>query len=296
MASPSQSTDAPGSDSGQPRCVSSRDALRRAVAEARALGKTIGLVPTMGALHEGHLSLVDACREECGFTVVTIFVNPTQFAPGEDYEQYPRTMETDQQALGRRKADLVFAPAADEMYRPGHETYVEVGGVSESLEGESRPGHFRGVATIVLKLFNSVGADIAYFGQKDYQQSLVIRRLVEDLDLPIQIRVCPIVRDPDGLAMSSRNVNLSDQERRRALAISECLAQADDLASLGERNAEKIRRQMTQHLERQGLDVEYVELVKDGTMTRVNTVEGPTVALVAAKVGKTRLIDNRIIG
>jgi len=296
MASASESTNATGSAVRRPKAVRRRDELRRAVAAFRASGQTVGLVPTMGAVHAGHLSLVEACRTECDVTIATLFVNPTQFGPGEDFAQYPRPLDADLEAFGRHGVDLVFMPDTEEMYRPDHQTFIEVGGVSEAFEGEGRPGHFRGVATIVLKLLNVAAADIAYFGQKDYQQSLVIRRLVEDLDLPVQIRVCPIVRDPDGLAMSSRNVYLSGQERRQALALPESLARAEEQITAGERDADVIRQAMTEHLERAGLDVQYVALVDSGTMTSTHTVTGPTVALVAAKVGKTRLIDNRIIG
>ncbi len=250
----------------------------------------------MGALHAGHLSLVDACRAECDVTIATLFVNPTQFGPEEDFAQYPRPLDADLEAFGRHGVDLVFMPDTEEMYRPDHATFVDVAGVSESHEGEGRPRHFRGVATVVLKLLNVAAADIAFFGQKDYQQSLVIRRLVEDLDLPVQIRVCPIIRDHDGLALSSRNVYLSDLERHQALALPESLALATEQIAAGERDADVIRQAMTDHLDRAGLDVQYVALVRSGSMTPIHTVDGPAVALVAAKVGKTRLIDNRIIG
>lgn len=179
--------------------------IRAAVLAARAAGKTVGLVPTMGALHEGHLSLVRESTESCNCTIVTIFVNPTQFAPHEDFARYPRSLDDDLAALARLGVDYVFAPSRDEIYPPGFSTYVDPPAVAAPLEGICRPGHFRGVATVVLKLFHLVPADVAYFGQKDYQQSLVVRRMVEDLNLPIAIRVLPIVREADGLAMSSRN-------------------------------------------------------------------------------------------
>src|SRR4051812_44716799 len=188
------------------RIAASVRELRECLAAARHTGKRIGLVPTMGALHEGHLSLVDAARRECDFVVVTIFVNPTQFAPGEDFSRYPRNLEADLGKLHDRGAHLAFTPATSEIYPHGFSTSVDVGRIAEPLEGKFRPGHFRGVATVVLKLFNLAPADVAYFGRKDYQQTLVVRRMAADLDLPIEIQVCPIVREPDGLAMSSRNV------------------------------------------------------------------------------------------
>ena len=192
-----------------PKPVTTVAQLREQLRTARRAGRKIGLVPTMGALHEGHLSLVRAAKAECDYTVVSIYVNPSQFGPNEDFAKYPRTLEADLALLAGCGADLVFAPGNDEVYRAGHATWVEVGPVAEPLEGVFRPGHFRGVATVVLKLLNMVQPDAAYFGQKDYQQALVIRRMVADLDLPVAIRVCPTVREPDGLAMSSRNRYLS---------------------------------------------------------------------------------------
>ena len=183
----------------------------------------------MGALHEGHLSLVRAARAECDYTVVSIYVNPSQFGPSEDFAKYPRTLEADLALLAGCRTDLVLAPGNEEVYRPGHATWVEVGAVAEPLEGACRPGHFRGVATIVLKLFNMVQPDVAYFGQKDFQQALVIRRMVADLDVPVVIRVCPIVREPDGLAMSSRNRYLSPAARQRALVLWKSLQLAAEL-------------------------------------------------------------------
>ena len=217
-----------------PRVVSSRVELRAALIAARREGKSIGLVPTMGALHAGHVSLVEASAARCDFTVVTIFVNPTQFAPNEDFRKYPRTLESDLAALAGHGVDLVFTPPTDEIYRPGHATYVEPSGPALPLEGRCRPGHFRGVATIVLKLFNLVQPDVACFGRKDYQQSLVVRRMVDDFDLPIEICVCPIVREADGLALSSRNVYLDAEARRRALVLSRSLRLADELVEAGQ--------------------------------------------------------------
>jgi len=290
-------TDEPISASGRsPRLVTTRQQLREAIQTYRQRGKSIGLVPTMGALHEDHLTLVDASRSECDATVVTIFVNPTQFGPGEDFAAYPRDLATDLAALGRRGADLVFAPSEEELYGPHHATYVEPGGAAETLEGAARPGHFRGVATIVLKLFNLVAADVAFFGQKDYQQTLVVRQLVRDFDVPIAIRVCPIVRQHDQLAMSSRNAYLTPAERRQALSLWRGLERAEALYAAGERSAATIAAAVRNEMAQGGVVVDYVALVENGTVTPVEKVDGPTVVLVAGKVGKTRLIDNRLIG
>jgi pantoate--beta-alanine ligase len=277
--------------------VTTRAELARRLAAVRARGKSIGLVPTMGALHAGHLSLVEASRRECDFTVVTVFVNPSQFGPNEDFARYPRTLVADLAALASLGVDLVFAPPTEEIYRPGHDTFVEVGRASAPLEGRFRPGHFRGVATVVLKLFNLVQPNAAYFGRKDYQQSLVIRRMVEDLDLPIEVRVCPTVREPDGLALSSRNAYLSADERRRALAISRSLRLAAELARQGTLDSQSILEKMRAVLaEAGGIEVDYIALVNPDTLEDVERIAGPTVAAIAAKVGKTRLIDNEIVG
>ena len=250
---------------------------------ARQAGQTVGLVPTMGALHEGHLSLVDRARAECDVTVVTIFVNPTQFGPGEDFHRYPRDLIADVAMLGRRGCDLVFAPSADDMYPPGYATFVDVGPLGQVLEGEFRPTHFRGVATIVLKLFQLAPADRAYFGRKDYQQTLVVRQMVADLNVPIDVRVCPIVREPDGLAMSSRNAYLSADERRRARSLSQSLHLAEELVASGERNVATIRRTMEQEIDRVGgVKLQYIAFVADGTVTPVEKITGPTTIALAA--------------
>jgi pantoate--beta-alanine ligase len=206
----------------------------------------------MGALHEGHLTLIDAARAECDVVAATIFVNPTQFGPNEDFKSYPRDMAKDVALLGGRGCELVFAPTEAEMYRPGHATFVDVGQLGQVLEGEFRPTHFRGVATVVLKLFQLAPADRAYFGRKDYQQTLVVRQMVADLNLPINIRVCPTVREPDGLAMSSRNAYLSADERQRALALSRSLKLAEQIAAGGERNTNNIRSAMQREIESSG--------------------------------------------
>lgn len=280
----------------RPQLITDGESLRQAVLDARQAGKSVGLVPTMGALHEGHLSLVDAARAECDVTVVTIFVNPTQFAPDEDFRNYPRDLERDLSLLGSRGCDLVFAPNDDTMYAAHHTTFVDVGPVGAALEGEYRPTHFRGVATIVLKLFQLAPADRAYFGRKDYQQSLIIRQMVADLNVPIDVRVCPIVREADGLAMSSRNAYLSPDERRRAGALSRSLRLAEKLVAKGERDVDAIRKQMLREIDQAGgINVQYIAFVADGTLTPVARVEGPTAIALAATVGKTRLIDNTLV-
>jgi pantoate--beta-alanine ligase len=288
---------APTSGGGRrPRTVTEGDELRQLVLAARHSGQTVGLVPTMGALHEGHLSLVDAARAECDLAIVTIFVNPTQFGPHEDFRRYPRDLDHDLSLLASRRCDVVFAPAEDAMYRPGHATFVDVGPIGEVLEGEFRPAHFRGVATVVLKLFQLAPADRAYFGRKDYQQSIVVRQMAADLNVPIDVRVCPIVREPDGLAMSSRNSYLSADERRRALALYRSLRVAEELVAAGERDVTAIRQRMQRELQRNpGVNIQYVAFVADGTLTPVDSITGPTTIAVAATVGNTRLIDNTLV-
>ena len=276
--------------------VRTREELAAAWRARRARGARIGLVPTMGALHEGHLSLVDAARRECDLAAVTIFVNPTQFGPGEDLARYPRDLPGDLAMLARRGTDLVFAPEASEIYRPDHDTFVDVGRVANPWEGTYRPTHFRGVATVVLKLFHLLPADVAYFGRKDYQQSLVIGQLVRDLDLPIEIRVCPIIREADGLAMSSRNAYLSPDERRRALVLSQSLRHAEDRVRDGERDAHRLRAQIESELKSAGpLSIDYIAIVRDGTVDPVDRIDGPTTICLAIRLGHTRLIDNHQI-
>lgn len=279
--------------SAAPRVIPHGVALRELVRTAQTAGQTVGFVPTMGALHAGHLSLVNRARAECDLTIVSIFVNPMQFAPGEDYRRYPRDLKRDLALLGEGGCDLVFTPTQDEMYPPGHATFVDVGPVAEPLEGQFRPGHFRGVATVVLKLIQMAPANHAYFGRKDYQQLLVVRQMVRDLNLPSEIRECPTIRDPDGMAMSSRNAYLSSDERRRALALSQSLQLAERLAGEGERDVAVIRDKMNNRLQKvDGINVHYIAFVADGTVTPVQSIDGPTVVALAAKVGNTRLIDN----
>jgi pantoate--beta-alanine ligase len=280
----------------RPSLITHGHKLREALRAVRSSGRTVGLVPTMGALHEGHLSLLDAARGECDTTIVTIFVNPTQFGPDEDFRRYPRDLERDVALVRDRGCDLMFAPSAEEMYRPGHATFVDVGPIGRVLEGEIRPTHFRGVATVVLKLFLLVPADRAYFGRKDYQQTLVIRQLVADLNVPIDVRVCPIVREPDGLAMSSRNAYLSDSERQRALALPRSLRLAEELVASGEREVAAIRPRMEREIDLAGgIELQYIAFVTDGTVNPVERIDGPTTVAIAAKVGKTRLIDNTLV-
>ncbi len=280
-----------------PRVVQQPTELRGLIARQHVAGHTIGLVPTMGALHEGHLSLVRRCEAECDFTVVTIFVNPTQFGPHEDFSRYPRTLDADLALLSPLGADLVFVPPTDTMYPPGCSTRVQPPAVSAPWEGACRPGHFEGVATIVLKLLNLVGSDIAYFGQKDYQQARVIEDLVQDLNVPVRIEICPIVREADGLAMSSRNRYLNDQQRASALSLSRALNQAVLLAEQGERAAERIVAQMCAQLQSDGVtDIDYVILADPRSLEEVTQVTPATVALIAARVGTTRLIDNCRLG
>jgi pantoate--beta-alanine ligase len=277
----------------QPKIVHDVVALRQEVAEARRAGKSIGLVPTMGALHPGHVSLVEESALRCGFTIVTIFVNPTQFGPNEDFTRYPRTLENDVALVAAAGADLVFAPPTEVVYPPGHATFVEMQGVTEPLEGECRPGHFRGVATVVLKLFNMVGPDLAFFGRKDFQQWLVIKQLVRDFDLPIEVRICPTVREADGLAMSSRNVYLSADERKQALALSRALKKAEQAVAAGERDVWKIRDTLQTELAASpGVRVQYAVVADAETLREPARLDRPCVALIAAFVGKTRLIDN----
>ena len=279
-----------------PRVVADPAELRRLIDEQRASRQSVGFVPTMGALHEGHLSLVDACRRECGCTVVSIFVNPAQFSPGEDFDRYPRPLQADLELLAGHSVDIVFTPSKELMYPARHATWIEMGGPALPLEGQFRPGHFRGVATVVLKLFNLVRPDRAYFGRKDYQQSLVVRRMVEDLDLPVYVVVCPTVRDADGLALSSRNMYLSADERRRALAIPASLRLARQSFEQGVTDTAAILARMQDTLEAAQLKIEYVAIVDRDTLEPIETLNGPALAAVAARVGTTRLIDNELLG
>jgi pantoate--beta-alanine ligase len=270
---------------------------KAAVAETRTAGKTIGLVPTMGALHEGHLSLVRASAFECGFTVVSVFVNPTQFGPGEDFERYPRDLERDAELAANAGADLVFAPLSSAMYPPGYATYVEVERLTEALCGASRPGHFRGVTTVVTKLFNICKPDVAYFGQKDAQQAVIIKRMTRDLDMDVEIRVMPIVRESDGLAMSSRNKYLSEDERKQATCLYMALKRADELYASGLVDTGEIIDQIIAVVEAApDATIDYVSIVDAEELKDVERITGPALVALAVFFGDTRLIDNTILG
>ncbi len=270
--------------------------LRKWARADRCETNTIGIVPTMGALHAGHASLIRAAREQCGLVVVSIFVNPTQFGPHEDYARYPRTFEADCALAKAEGAGLIFAPSVEELYPAGAATFVEVEGLSSRLDGKSRPGHFRGVATIVTKLLIATEADLAFFGQKDAAQVAVLRRMVTDLRLPARIVVCPIVREADGLAMSSRNTYLNAEERRQALVLSRSIRRVESLVAAGERRApilvEEAKRLFAVV---PTVRVDYIELVDWETLLPVQTAAPGTLFAVAAFVGTTRLIDNLTI-
>jgi pantoate--beta-alanine ligase len=276
--------------------------IREAVAAARRAGRTIGLVPTMGALHDGHARLVEQCRAEVGdgLVVVSIFVNPTQFGPTEDFDRYPRTPEADHARCEAAGADLVFEPTARAMYPRSlaASTFVEVPGLSHVLEGASRPGHFRGVATVVLKLLAITQPDIAFFGAKDYQQQAVIRRLVADLDLPVTIRTAPTVREPDGLAMSSRNRYLDPDQRRAATVLFRALGRARSAVLAGERDANRVRQVLRETVESEvAAALDYAEVADAESLEPVVEI-GPgrrAVGLLAVRIGTTRLIDNAIL-
>jgi pantoate--beta-alanine ligase len=273
------------------------DDLRAQLDLARLSGRSIGLVPTMGALHEGHLSLVDRSVAENGITVVTIFVNPTQFRPGEDLEAYPRQLADDVALASERGADIVFAPPVEEIYPAGYSTTVSVVGITETLCGApERRGHehFDGVTTVVAKLFNMVQADRAYFGQKDAQQVAVIRRMAADLNFRTRVIACPTVREADGLALSSRNAYLSPEERTRALSISRALRSVSAALSDGQRDAAALAAIAREELADMD-SVEYFELVDPDTLEPVTTVERPVLAITAARLGRTRLIDNLLL-
>jgi pantoate--beta-alanine ligase len=264
--------------------------------ELRARGR-LGLVPTMGALHAGHLSLVRRAREECKFVAVSIFVNPLQFARGEDFGRYPRRLEDDCRMLEAAGVDLVFTPTAREMYPAGALTTVDAGALGERLDGAGRPGHFRGVTTVVSKLFHVVLPDAAYFGQKDAVQVAVLRRMVADLDFGIRMVICPIVRDPDGLAMSSRNAYLSAEERAQALAISRALRAMQETIASGIRTPVRLRAEGLNVLAAEpAVSIEYVEAVDPDTLEPVSEVVPGTLVAIAGRVGTTRLIDNFIAG
>jgi pantoate--beta-alanine ligase len=266
--------------------------VREAVRDARRRERLIGCVPTMGALHAGHESLIRASRDECGFTAVTIFVNPTQFGPNEDFTRYPRPLEDDLAICRRLEVDLVFTPTVETLYPGGFSTYVDVEPLSRILEGTSRPGHFRGVATVVLKLLNIVAPDRAYLGRKDYQQQLLVRKMCRDLDLDVEIRTCPTVREPDGLALSSRNRYLTADERQTALSLSRSLELAGGRLTGGEQDVRGVAGEMRRLIEMAGARPNYAIIADPESLEELTVPRQSMVALVAAHVGRTRLIDN----
>jgi pantoate--beta-alanine ligase len=272
------------------KIIRAPDEMRRWSMERRAKGGSVGLVPTMGALHAGHRALVEASAARDDATVVSIFVNPAQFAPHEDYGKYPRAFEADCRLVEAAGAQAVYAPDAATMYPEGYATYVEVRGLQDGLCGKTRPHFFRGVATVVTKLFNAVAPDRAYFGQKDGQQAVIVQRMVRDLDFGLEIVTIPTVREADGLAMSSRNAYLSAEERERGLSLSRALFHGQALMEAGERDAARIVEETRAAM--QDVKVDYVELVDAADLTPVERVQGPVMLAVAAVAGKTRLIDN----
>jgi len=277
--------------------ISSAAAMQERALSLKRQGRRIGFVPTMGYLHEGHLSLMRLARPRCDVLVVSIFVNPTQFGPGEDYEKYPRDFARDEKLCREVGVDIVFYPPVEEMYAPDATVYVDEEKLSKVLCGASRPGHFRGVLTVVAKLFNLVQPDLAVFGQKDAQQLRLIQRMVRDLNFPVEILAGPIVREPDGLAMSSRNTYLSPEERRQALCLKAALDRAVELFRSGERHAGRLRREMEQLIRRQPLArIDYVEIVDWESLQPVEEITGPTLVALAVKIGGTRLIDNVLLG
>ena len=270
--------------------------IQTRVRKQRSSGLSIGVVPTMGALHVGHRSLIEAARAECDFVVTTIFVNPTQFSPTEDLKLYPRPLKADLDLCRSAGCDLVFTPSVEDMYSAGSQTTVAVSGIRGMLEGASRPTHFDGVTTVVAKLFNITLPDRAYFGQKDYQQQLIVRQMVRDLNWPVEVVTCPIVRESDGLAISSRNRYLSPQQREQALSLNQILNRAHQQAASGQSSPEDVQTEMVRQLEdAEGLDPDYAVVVDSETLQPAEKQAQTAVGLLAARVGKTRLIDNRVL-
>ncbi|MCY3007304.1 MAG: pantoate--beta-alanine ligase [Planctomycetota bacterium] len=275
------------------KVLSSSEETYRLVDQMRMEGKRIGLVPTMGALHEGHLSLVQRAKQQCDMAIATIFVNPSQFGPNEDFQKYPRTLQNDLNLLADKGCDLVFTPTNAQMYPQGHSTFIEPPSVAEAWEGPIRPGHFRGVATIVLKLFQILPAHVGYFGRKDYQQVAVIRAMCRDLNLPIAIEACQTVRESDGLAMSSRNRYLSPSERQRALGLFRALEAAEKLIQEGCISGRQVEQAMRKELETSLVDsIDYAAIVHPDTLESIETIDSEVVGIIAARLGATRLIDN----
>jgi pantoate--beta-alanine ligase len=278
------------------KIVKTIESVRRLVKAARRAGRKIGFVPTMGALHIGHISLIEAAKKKCDFVVVSIFVNPTQFGPGEDFAKYPRLLKADLKMCRKAGVDVVFTPTLDEMYPSENLTWVNVEKLSEPLCGKFRPGHFRGVATVCAKLFNIVLPDVAYFGQKDAQQAIIIKRMVADLNMPLKIVVCPTVREENGLAMSSRNQYLTPQQRKDAVYIYKSLRKCRRMIKQGGRDTKKIIAEMRKVLKQiPSAKIQYVSIVNAETLQNIDRVAGKVLAAVAVKIGSTRLIDNILI-
>jgi len=270
--------------------------VRKLVKKARSEGKKIGFVPTMGALHIGHTSLIERAVEECDFVVVSIFINPTQFGPAEDYDKYPRDLDADLKICEKSGVDVVFAPNVEQMYGTQNLTWVNVEKLTDTLCGRFRPGHFRGVTTICAKLFNIVGADVAYFGQKDAQQALVIKRMVIDLNIPLEIVICPTVREPDGLAVSSRNQYLTDQQRKDAVCIYKSLQKCRQMIDAGVTDTKEIINQMHKVINQvPSIEIEYLSIVNAETLQPIEHITGTILVAIAVKIGKIRLIDNILL-
>lgn len=277
------------------KIIRSIDKMRRQTSFHRRKGQTIGFVPTMGYLHEGHFSLIRQARKDTDIVVVSVFVNSVQFGKGEDYKEYPRDLAADSVLCKKEGVDYLFYPSSKDMYPVKYATFVFVEGLTSGLCGKFRPGHFRGVATVVTKLFNIVRPDIAYFGRKDAQQAIVIRRMAEDLNMGVRVKVMPIIREDDGLAMSSRNVHLSSDERKKALALYQALQLAGNLIKSGGKDAGKIIREMRKVISPVAAKIDYMAIVDSRTLEDVKTIKGEVMAAVAVWIGGTRLIDNIII-
>jgi pantoate--beta-alanine ligase len=272
------------------------DKMRRAVSGIKSRGMSIGFVPTMGYLHEGHLSLVRESIRKADVTVVSIFVNPAQFGPREDFKEYPRDLNRDSEVLEKERIDYLFVPEADEMYPQGYKTYVEVCDLQDKLCGRSRPGHFRGVCTVVLKLFNIINPDVSFFGQKDYQQAIILKRMVKELNLRVKIEALPIIREEDGLALSSRNNYLTQEERKAALVLSKSLKEAQSMMEKGQRDSAAIIKGMKEIVGGEPLvKIDYVEIVDMNELNPVPRIEKEALAALAVFIGKVRLIDNAIL-
>jgi len=278
------------------RIITKAKEMHDAVREEKSLGKSIGFVPTMGFLHEGHLSLVRESVQQADVTVVSIYVNPAQFGPKEDLEEYPRDINRDTEILEAEGANYIFSPGNEEIYPEGYKTYVEVHDLQDTLCGRSRPGHFRGVCTVVLKLFNIIEPDIAYFGQKDAQQAVILKRMIQDLNLGVKIEVLPIVREEDGLALSSRNTYLDQEERKAARVLSQSLGEAREMVKNGEQDSGQIISRMKEMISQEPrAKIDYVEIVDRENLNPVSKIEKEVLAAQAVFVGKVRLIDNMIL-